>query len=112
MLVRMTTTGRKSGEPRTIPMYVWPDGDDFVLVGSNGGADADPAWVGNLRAEPRAVVRRGKRDTAYRAREIEDADEFARAWEIAASAFPDYRRYQRKTDRQIPLFMLEPATND
>ena len=112
MLVRLTTTGRKSGEPRTIPMYVWPDGDDFVLVGSNGGNDADPAWVGNVRATPTVTMTYRKRDQTLRVREITDTDEFSRAWEIAANAFPDYRRYQRKTDRQIPLFMLEPVAED
>ena len=112
MQVTLTTIGRRTGEPRPITMYAWPDDDRFILVGSNGGADADPAWVGNLRAEPRAVVRRGKQESAYRAREIEDTAEFARAWEIAANAFPDYRRYQRKTDRRIPLFMLEPVADE
>jgi deazaflavin-dependent oxidoreductase (nitroreductase family) len=108
MLVRLTTTGRKSGLPRIMPIYVWPDGDGFILVGSNGGDDADPAWVGNVRTTPIVTMTQGKRERTLRVREITDADEFRRAWEIAAEGFPDYRRYQRKTERQIPLFMLEP----
>lgn len=110
MLVRLTTTGRKSGLPRIMPIYVWPDGEGFILVGSNGGNDADPAWVGNVRATPLVTMTYRKREQTLRVREITDADEFARAWEIAATAFPDYRRYQRKTERPIPLFKLEPIT--
>jgi deazaflavin-dependent oxidoreductase (nitroreductase family) len=58
--ITLTTTGRRSGQPRTVTLYAWPGGDDLVVVGSMGGAASDPAWAHNLRAEPRAVVRRGK----------------------------------------------------
>jgi deazaflavin-dependent oxidoreductase (nitroreductase family) len=111
MLVQLTTTGRTTGLPRPMKIYIWPDGDDFVLVGSNGGSDSDPAWVGNIRATPTVTVKHGKLESTYRVREIHEPDDFARAWELVTTAFPNYRGYQRKTDRRIPLFMLEPATD-
>lgn len=57
MKVTLTTTGRRSGEARAVPLYAWEDGDRLVIVGSLGGSAKDPDWVGNLRADPRATVK-------------------------------------------------------
>ncbi len=105
MQITLTTTGRKSGQPRSVTLYAWEDGDDLVVVGSWGGSTRDPAWATNLRAEPRATVKRGKRDYEVEATEV-SGKERERLWAMVVERFPMYARYQRKTDRQIPLFVL------
>ncbi len=104
--VTLTTTGRTSGQPRPVTLYAYDDGDDLVIVGSRGGAARDPQWVDNLRAEPRATIRRGREVREVRAQEI-DGSERDRAWKLVTEAFPLYAAYQRKTTRVIPLFRLE-----
>jgi deazaflavin-dependent oxidoreductase (nitroreductase family) len=110
MNITLTTTGRRSGEPRTLPLYAWPDGDRLVIVGSKGGAATNPAWVHNLRAEPRVTVKQGRDTQEYRAEEVEaEGAERDRLWALVTEAFPMYAGYQRKTKRRIPLFVLEPV---
>lgn len=111
--VTLTTTGRRSGEARPVTLYAFDDGDDLVVVGSQGGATKDPSWVGNLRVEPRATVRKGKGapDVAVRAHEVGDADR-ERLWTLVTTGFPMYATYQRKTERLIPLFVLERIDAD
>jgi deazaflavin-dependent oxidoreductase (nitroreductase family) len=109
--VKLTTTGRHSGEPREVTLYAFDDGDRIVVVGSLGGAPKDPAWAGNLRSEPRATVRNGREEHAVRAHEV-DGPERERLWKLVTEAFPLYASYQRKTDRVIPLFVLEPVGDD
>ena len=106
MNIRLTTTGRHSGEQREIPLYGWEDGERVVIVGSRGGSARDPAWVHNLRAEPRATLKIGRQTRAVTAREV-DGEERARLWELVCEAFPLYATYQRRTSRLIPLFVLE-----
>jgi deazaflavin-dependent oxidoreductase (nitroreductase family) len=108
MNVVLTTTGRRSGKARAIQLYAWPDGDRLVIVGSKGGAAADPAWAYNLRAEPVASVKVGRDRRSVRAVEI-SGDERRRLWELVCAAFPLYATYQRRTRRTIPLFALEPV---
>jgi F420H(2)-dependent quinone reductase len=112
MQIRLSTVGRRSGEPRDVTLYAFPvaDGDDrLVIVGSSGGAAKDPAWVGNLRADASATRRIGRSERAVRAREVVDPDERERLWRLVCAAFPLYVTYQRRTARLIPLFVLEPA---
>lgn len=110
MNITLTTTGRRSGEPRTLPLYAWPDDDRLVIVGSKGGAATNPAWVHNLRANPRATVKRGRDVLEYLATEVEaEGEERDRLWTLVTEAFPMYAGYQRKTKRLIPLFVLVPA---
>ena len=111
MQVKLTTTGRKSGEPREVTLYAWPDGDaDLVLVASQGGKPDDPAWALNLRGEPTCTIKRGKTTTRYLAREVKVTDPTRdRLWDLVTAAFPMYRSYQKKTDRLIPLFVLTPV---
>ena len=110
--VRLTTIGRMTGQHREIPLYAFEDGDRLVVVGSRGGAAKDPAWVGNLRPEPRATVRVGRDEREVRAREVGlDDDDRARLWELVCAAFPMYATFQRRTKRTIPLFVLERVTS-
>ena len=106
MQIKLTTTGRRTGTPREVTLYAWPDADRLVIVGSWGGKPQDPAWVGNLRAEPHASVRAGRQDRPMRAREVH-GKEREWLWELVCAAFPLYRAYQRRTTRTIPLFVLE-----
>ena len=73
--IELTTTGAQSGRQRTATLYAWEDGDDLVIVGSRGGAARNPAWVHNLRANPRASLRAGKRSWDVEAREVRDGAE-------------------------------------
>ena len=109
MNATLTTTGRKTGKPRSVPLYAWEDGEDLVIVGSWAGRPNDPAWVDNLRAEPTASIRVGREDRAVRAREVQvPSPERDRLWTLVTEAFRYYATYQRKTTRVIPLFVLEP----
>ncbi len=107
--VKLTTTGRKSGEPRRVTLYAFEDGDRLVVVGSLGGAAKDPAWAGNLRVNPEATVRVDGEPRTVRAREV-DGEERERLWQLVVKEFPLYATYQRRTKRTIPLFVLEPSS--
>jgi deazaflavin-dependent oxidoreductase (nitroreductase family) len=109
-VVELTTTGRKSGQPRTV-MLTSPvqEGDTIVVVGSRGGARDHPDWVLNLQKEPRVEVSfKGGARAPYTAR-VATAEERARLWPKATAAYKNYDSYQRKTDREIPLVLLDPA---
>ena len=106
MKITLTTTGRRSGERRAVPLYAWEDGDRLVVVGSRGGAASDPDWARNLRSTPRATVKHGHQVREVKAKEIK-GDERERLWDLVVEAFPMYAGYQRKTKRLIPLFVLE-----
>jgi deazaflavin-dependent oxidoreductase (nitroreductase family) len=101
------TVGRRTGEPRDVPLYAFEDGDRLVVIGSNGGDDREPAWVGNLRATPDVHVVVGRERRALRARETE-GEERARLWALAANGYPGYEVYRSMTDRHIPVIVLEP----
>ena len=107
MKITLTTTGRRTGKPRPVPLYAWEDGDRLVVVGSRGGAARDPEWVRNLRSEPRATVKQGGEVREVSASEVDGAER-DRLWGLVTAAFPMYASYQRKTKRLIPLFVLEP----
>jgi deazaflavin-dependent oxidoreductase (nitroreductase family) len=108
MKVTLTTTGRRTGQARAVPLYAFEDGERLVIVGSLGGAAHDPAWVANLRADPRATVKRGRDLLEVRAEEV-DGGERDRLWRLVSAAFPLYETYQRRTIRTIPLFVLAPV---
>lgn len=105
--ILLTTRGARSGKPRTIELYAWPDADRLVIVASDSGSARHPAWVHNLRANPGATVQRGGHTLEVTAREVIDAEERARLWPYVAEQFPLYATYQRRTKRLIPLFVLE-----
>jgi len=106
--VIVTMTGRTSGKVREVPLYAVPEGDRMVIIGSNAGDDREPAWVGNLRATPRASLRVGREVRPVRAREAE-GEERDRLWALAAAAYPGYETYRTRTARLIPVVVLEPA---
>ena len=106
--VRLSTTGRRSGEARAVPLYAFDDGERLVIVGSRGGSAKDPTWAGNLRAEPRATLAVGIDERRVRAIEV-DGPERDRLWDLVCVQFPLYATYQRRTARRIPLFALERA---
>lgn len=98
--------GAKSGNRRTHPLSYIGDGDDFVIVASKGGARRHPAWFHNLRANPDTTIQvRGER-IPVRAR-VADAQERARLWPKVVDAYGGYAGYQRRTEREIPLVILE-----
>jgi deazaflavin-dependent oxidoreductase (nitroreductase family) len=109
-VLELTTTGRKSGEPRAV-MLTSPvqEGDTLVIVASRGGDDAHPAWYLNLRDEPEVQVALGGNEKQpYRA-DIADAEERARLWPMITADHQNYAGYQKKTDREIPVVLLKPA---
>jgi deazaflavin-dependent oxidoreductase (nitroreductase family) len=104
----LTTTGRKSGEERTTPLIYGRRGDDYLIVASKGGADAPPAWYLNLEANPDAEIQvRGDR-FKVRARDA-GQEEKPEVWQTMTGEWPAYDEYQTKTDRQIPVVVLERA---
>jgi deazaflavin-dependent oxidoreductase (nitroreductase family) len=106
--IRLTTRGRRSGAPRTVTLYAWPDDENLVIVGSAGGRARHPAWALNLRDNPTADVQEGKRQWAVRVHEA-TGNERERHWQLVTAAFPLYATYQSRTSRTLPLFVLEPV---
>ncbi len=104
----LTTTGRKSGEPRVAPLIYAPVDDAYAIVASKGGADAPPAWYVNLTANSEVEVQvKGDRFKA-RARTA-SPEEKAELWPRLVAEWPSYDEYQAKTDREIPIVLLERA---
>jgi len=107
----LRTTGRKSGKPRTIAIVYVRDGDRYIIVASNGGADRPPAWLLNLQAEPNVEVQiaRDRRPAVATVIGRDDPD-FERLWRLADDHNRGrYDAYQRQTERPIPVVALTPA---
>ena len=102
----LTTTGRRSGEPRTTPLIYGTDERDFVIVASNGGSDEPPGWYANLAAEPEVEVQ-VLDDTFTAQARTATADERPRLWGEMLGHWPHYAEYQEQTDREIPVVVLE-----
>jgi F420H(2)-dependent quinone reductase len=107
-VIIVTHTGHKTGAIRKTPLMRVKDGDNYVLVGSQGGAPEHPAWVHNLRVNPNVEIRDRTVVLPMRVREVENEAERARLWNLAVAAFPPYADYQAKTTRKIPVFVAEP----
>ncbi len=103
----VTHKGNKTGGIRKVPLMRVKDGDNYVLVASKGGAEKNPVWVYNLRANPDVEIRDETAVKKMKVREVFDDAEHARLWELAVAAFPNYADYQARTDRKIPLFIAE-----
>ncbi|MEV5828269.1 nitroreductase family deazaflavin-dependent oxidoreductase [Spirillospora sp. NPDC052242] len=102
----LTTTGRRTGLPRTSPLIYQPEGDAYLVVASNGGADEPPLWYLNLQENPEVQVQvKGDKFTA-RARTAMP-EEKPGFWKKMAATWPQYDEYQTKTDREIPVVVLE-----
>ena len=105
----LTTIGRRTGEPRTTPLIYGRHGDDYLLVASRGGAPRHPAWYLNLVANPTVTVQvKGHRFPAHA--RTASSEEKPEMWQIMTAEWPEYDGYQRKTERIIPVVVLEPVT--
>jgi deazaflavin-dependent oxidoreductase (nitroreductase family) len=102
----LTTTGRKTGTQRTVPLGYFEDGDAYVVVGSKGGAPQHPAWYLNLEAHPEVGVQIGSEQRRMRARRA-SPEEAERLWPSILDRAPGYAKYRAKTRREIPLVLLE-----
>lgn len=109
-ILLLTSKGRRTGQERTWPLLYLDDGDGFVVVGSNGGHDHDPAWCLNLRADSAASVEVEGRKVPVRAR-FATGTERAGWWDRFVAAYDGYADYERATDREIPVVMLEPVAS-
>jgi len=103
----LTTTGRRSGQPHTSPLIYGRHGDDYLLVASQGGAPENPDWYFNLEANPDVEIQ-VKGDRIHARARTATPEEKPELWSIMTREWPDYDRYQTKTDRDIPLVVLEP----
>ena len=109
-VLELTTTGRKSGQRRSVMLTSpYQEGTTLVVVASRGGDDQHPAWFLNLRDDPEVeVAMGGKSKRPMRAR-VANAEERARLWPLVTADHKNYADYQTKTDREIPLILLEPT---
>jgi deazaflavin-dependent oxidoreductase (nitroreductase family) len=105
-ILLLTTTGRTSGEPRTLPLIHRTDGDRWVVVASKGGWPEHPLWFKNLQAEPDATIEVRDEEIPVRAA-VAEGEERERLWKLMTEVWPAYDEYQGKTDRQIPVVVLE-----
>ncbi len=106
-ILLLTTTGRKSGQPRTAPVLYLADGDRFVVINTNAGNDKTPAWSLNLRANPEAEVEVGSKKVAVRAR-LAGGEERADLWRRHSEQYSGWDYYESKLDREVGVFVLEP----
>ncbi|MGH3674398.1 MAG: nitroreductase family deazaflavin-dependent oxidoreductase [Mycobacterium sp.] len=108
-VILLTSIGAKSGKIRKTPLMRVEHDGEYAVVASLGGAPKSPVWYHNVKKNPRVELQDGPRSGDYQAREV-FGDEKAAWWERAVAAWPDYAEYQKKTDRQIPVFVLTPVT--
>jgi F420H(2)-dependent quinone reductase len=108
-VIIVTNRGRKTGAIRKTPLMRIVDGQNYVLVASQGGAPRHPLWYYNLQADPRVEIRDKTEVYTMQVREVSDPAERQRLWALAVEAFPPYQQYQNKTDRLIPVLVAEPV---
>lgn len=104
----LTAVGRRTGQERKFPLIYQEHGGGYAVIASNGGADTHPGWYLNLRANPEVTVQIRADRFAARARTV-DAGEKAEIWPKMAAVWPDYDAYRKKTERDIPVVLLEPV---
>jgi deazaflavin-dependent oxidoreductase (nitroreductase family) len=107
-ILLLTTTGRKSGKRYTTPLLYVRDGDDLVVIASNGGGKSDPDWWRNLRADPAAMVQAGGKYRDVHA-EAASGETRERLWSAITKRYPVYSGYERRTEREIPVVLLHPG---
>ncbi len=105
-ILLLTAAGRKSGKRRTTPLLYGRDGDNYVVIASVGGAPKHPAWYHNVKGRE-AEILVGRERLRVRAHDAE-GEERDRLWELMTSLYPTYDEYQKKTERRIPVVVLEP----
>ncbi len=104
----LTTTGRKSGEPRALPLIYGPAGDGYVVIASKGGMPSHPLWFRNLEANPECELQIASKHVRARAR-IAEGEERERLWQEMVEIYPPYTDYQKNTERTIPVVVLDPV---
>jgi deazaflavin-dependent oxidoreductase (nitroreductase family) len=109
-VILVTSRGHKTGAIRKTPLMRVVDGNNYILVASQGGAPQHPEWYYNLKADPNVEIRDKTNVYPMRVREVTNPVERERLWKIAVQTFPNYQEYQKKTDRLIPVFVAEPVT--
>jgi len=107
-IILLTTVGAKTGKLRKTPLMRVEHDGEYAIVASLGGAPKNPVWYYNVAKNPHVELQDGSVTRDYDAREV-SGDEKAIWWERAVAAFPDYADYQKKTERQIPVFVLTPV---
>jgi F420H(2)-dependent quinone reductase len=108
-VIIVTNHGHKTGAIRKTPLMRVKDGNNYILVASQGGAPKHPLWYFNLKADPNVEIRDKTEVYTMRVREVVDPAERERLWDLAVQAYPPYQEYQTKTSRLIPIFVAEPA---
>jgi F420H(2)-dependent quinone reductase len=106
-ILLLTTTGRKSGQPRTAPVLYLADEDRFVVINTNAGNDKTPAWSLNLRANPEAEVEIGRRRIPVRSR-LAEGEERADLWRRHMQQYEGWDFYESQLDREVGVFVLVP----
>jgi deazaflavin-dependent oxidoreductase (nitroreductase family) len=110
-VIMLTTTGARTGRPRTLPVLGLPDGEELIVIGSNWGRRGHPAWYHNLRAHPHATVTRDGVSTEVAA-ELIEGPERERCFALAARIYPGYAAYRRRAShRHIGVFRLRPTSS-
>ncbi len=104
----LTTTGRRSGKPRVLPLLYQRTGDDFIVIASKGGAPNDPAWYLNLLENPSCEIRVGREHHRVMAR-TSKGEERATLWKKMTELYAPFDDYQAATEREIPVVVLEPT---
>ena len=104
----LTTRGRKSGEPRALPLIYGAEGDGYVVIASKGGAPTHPLWFRNLEATPECELQVGAKQVSASAR-VAEGEERERLWKKMVEIYPPYTDYQKATERTIPVVVLDPA---
>lgn len=107
-LCLLTTTGRRSGQPRTTPLMSFPHNEGLVVIASNGGSDRDPAWYQNLKEHPQVNVQVGEELRSMTARTA-TPQERAEIWPSVVARAKNFGKYETKTDRVMPVVILTPA---
>lgn len=107
-MIVLTTRGARSGKLRKTPLMRVEHEGRYAVVASLGGAPKHPVWYFNVKADPRVELQDGPVKQDMTAREVTGAEK-ARWWERAVAAYPSYADYQKKTEREIPVFVLEPS---
>ena len=108
-VILLTTVGAKTGKLRKTPLMRVENNGEYAVVASLGGAPKHPVWYWNVKKNPRVELQDGEVTKDYEAHEV-TGDDKAVWWERAVEAWPDYAEYQKKTDRQIPVFVLTPVS--
>jgi F420H(2)-dependent quinone reductase len=108
-VIIVTNRGRKTGAIRKTPLMRVVDGQNYIIIASQGGAPKNPLWYSNLKADPDVEIRDKTEVYKMRVREVSEPAERQRLWTLAVEAFPPYAEYQKKTARTIPVLVAEPV---